>query len=98
MRFLAATLLLLVLLLQYRLWVGQGGMREVWRLRTEISEQRRQNDQLRERNRTLAAEVIDLKKGTTALEERARNDLGMVGNGETFYQVATSKPDPAGKK
>jgi len=87
MKFLAAGLLLLLVLLQYRLWLGEGGMREVAQLRGEISAQREENAVLRERNRTLAAEVQDLKKGTTAIEERARTDLGMIGQGETFYQV-----------
>ena len=91
MKFLAAALLLLLVLLQYRLWLGEGGMREVNRLRGEISQQREENDKLKERNRTLAAEVQDLKKGTTAIEERARTDLGMVGKSETFYQVVTPK-------
>jgi cell division protein FtsB len=87
MKFLLAGLVVLVLLLQYRMWLGDGGMREVARLRNEITQQRDENTSLRERNRTLAAEVQDLKKGTTAIEERARTDLGMVGQGETFYQV-----------
>lgn len=91
MKFLAAGLLVLLVLLQYRMWLGDGGMREVTRLRGEIEQQRTQNDSLRERNRTLAAEVQDLKKGTTAIEERARTDLGMVGQGETFFQVVTPK-------
>ncbi|MET0224818.1 MAG: cell division protein FtsB [Dokdonella sp.] len=77
--------------MQYRLWLGEGGMREVSRLRAEIETQRGENQQLKERNRTLAAEVQDLKKGTTAIEERARTDLGMVGSGETFYQVVAPK-------
>jgi cell division protein FtsB len=87
MRYLATGLLVLLVLLQYRLWLGEGGMREVTRLRAEIGMQRGENQQLKDRNRTLAAEVQDLKKGTTAIEERARTDLGMVGPGETFYQV-----------
>jgi cell division protein FtsB len=87
MKFLLAGLVVLLLLLQYRMWLGDGGMREVARLRNEITQQRDENTSLRERNRTLAAEVQDLKKGTTAIEERARTDLGMVGQGETFYQV-----------
>ncbi len=90
MKILAAVLVVLALVLQYRFWAGEGGMREVWQLRGEISKQKDENDQLRERNRTLAAEVQDLKKGTTAVEERARTDLGMVGAGETFYQVVPS--------
>jgi cell division protein FtsB len=96
----AAVLVTLVVLLQYRFWAGDGGMREVWQLRGEIAKQKQENDDLRERNRTLAAEVQDLKKGTTAVEERARTDLGMIGAGETFYQVVTtdgSKPATAEK-
>jgi cell division protein FtsB len=92
MKFLAAGLVIVLVLLQYRLWLGDGGMREVHRLRAEIEVQREQNRELKERNRTLAAEVQDLKKGTVAIEERARTDLGMVGRGETFYQVVTPKP------
>ncbi len=101
MKYLAAALLTIVLLLQYRLWLGSGGVREVKRLRSEIEQQRAANDLLRERNRTLSAEVIDLKKGTTAIEERARTDLGMVGDKETFYQVIApkheAKPSEPGK-
>jgi len=91
MKYLAAGLLVLLVLLQYRLWLGEGGMREVTSLRAEIDTQREENQQLKERNRTLAAEVQDLKKGTIAIEERARTDLGMVGTGETFYQVVSPK-------
>lgn len=89
MKLLAAGLLILLVLLQYRLWFGDGSVREVAQLQTEISAQEDQNARLRERNRTLAAEVQDLKKGTTAIEERARTDLGMVGKSETFYQVVS---------
>ncbi|HKU15793.1 MAG TPA: cell division protein FtsB [Steroidobacteraceae bacterium] len=95
MKFIAAALLILLALLQYRLWLGDGSVREVSRLKTEISAQEEQNARLRERNRTLAAEVQDLKKGTTAIEERARTDLGMVGKSETFYQVVSPKSPPA---
>jgi len=91
MKYLAAASLVLLVLLQYRLWLGDGGMREVVRLRDEIEVQRTENESLRERNRTLTAEVQDLKKGTVAIEERARTDLGMVGQGETFYQVVPPK-------
>lgn len=89
MRALAAVLIALVLLLQYRLWVAEGGMREVWRLRDEVAAQQEENARLQERNRTLVAEVQDLKKGKAAIEERARSDLGMVGRDETFFQVVS---------
>jgi cell division protein FtsB len=92
MKFVLAGLVLLLALLQYRLWLSEDGMREVRRLRADITEQRKENAALRERNRTLAAEVQDLKKGTTAIEERARTDLGMIGKSETFYQVVTPRP------
>ncbi len=91
MKYLAAALLVLLVLVQYRLWFGEGGMREVGDLRAEIATQRKENQLLRERNRTLAAEVQDLKKGTVAIEERARTDLGMIGKSETFYQVVTDE-------
>jgi cell division protein FtsB len=88
MRIIALLLLVMILALQYRLWMADGGMREVWRLRKEVATQVEENSKLKERNRNLAAEVLDLKKGKAAIEERARADLGMVGANETFFQVA----------
>jgi len=96
LRVLAVLLISLVLAMQYRLWIADGGMREVWRLRKEVATQRDENTKLNERNRTLAAEVQDLKKGKSAIEERARTDLGMVGGNETFFQVAPDTAGPAG--
>jgi cell division protein FtsB len=90
-RIAAGVLLVIALLLQWRLWASDSGMREVWRLREEVTTQQGENQALQERNRTLAAEVQDLKKGKTAIEERARTDLGMVGSNETFYQVMPDK-------
>lgn len=94
MKFIAAALLVVLVLLQYRLWLGDGSVREVLRLQDQITAQEEQNARLGERNRTLAAEVQDLKKGMTAIEERARTDLGMVGKGETFYQVVAPEDSP----
>jgi len=87
MRLLIAFLILLVLLLQYRLWVGPGSLAEVNNLKQEISAQREELVELRERNRALQAEVEDLRSGQSAIEERARSELGMVKDGEIFYQV-----------
>jgi cell division protein FtsB len=96
MRIFAAILSLAVVLLQYRVWVSDHGVREVSRLVAAVNEQASANLEQRERNRQLVAEVNDLKGGLTALEERARSDLGMVGNSETFYQVVTTAtPVPA---
>ena len=80
-------LLTLLLGLQYPLWLGNGNLINVWRLKQEIREQKEQNTRLQERNRALTAEVLDLKQGQAAIEERARSELGMVKKDETFYQV-----------
>ncbi len=90
MKWLVGMLGVALLLLQYRLWLSPDGVQSVWQLRTAERAQQDQNAVLSERNRQLAAEVRDLKKGYAALEERARNDLGMIGNNETFYQVVPS--------
>jgi cell division protein FtsB len=97
MRIFAAILGLAVVLLQYRVWVSDHGVREVSRLTAAVEAQAAANVEQRERNRQLVAEVNDLKEGgLTALEERARSELGMVGNSETFYQVVTAAtPAPA---
>ncbi len=87
MRLLIGILVLLFLLLQYRLWVGEGSLAEVNNLRHEIQNQRSELARLRARNRALQAEVDDLREGMEAIEERARNELGMVKPGEVFYQV-----------
>jgi cell division protein FtsB len=96
MKWLAGMLGVALLLLQYRLWLSPDGMQNVWQLRTAEHAQQDQNAALSERNRQLAAEVRDLKQGYAALEERARNDLGMIGNNETFYQVVPASSGSAG--
>src|ERR1043166_7357588 len=75
-----------LLVLQYPLWFGSGGVFAVWQLKHEIAVQRTENTKLKERNAALGAEVDDLKQGSAAIEERARTELGMVKKGETFYQ------------
>jgi cell division protein FtsB len=96
MRIFAVILAVALVLLQYRLWLSDQGMREVTRLQAAVQTQEAVNRVQRERNRQLAAEVADLKGGMTALEERARSELGMVGNSETFYQVVSAAtPVPA---
>jgi cell division protein FtsB len=92
MKWLGAALVVVVVLLQYRIWLSEDGVRELDRLQSAVAMQRTENDQLAERNRQLAAEVRDLKNGMQALEERARSDLGMVAGNETFYQVVPPRP------
>lgn len=96
-RWLAIGLLLLAVGLQVRLWVGAGGMPDVWRLRERVEAQRAENATLVERNRALAADVADLKEGREAVEERARSELGMVRPAEIFYQVVEKPGASDGK-
>lgn len=87
MKWLAGIFLVLLLLLQYSLWLGNGGLLRVWQLNQAVEEQKTENTRLKERNKALEAEVRDLKKGLEAIEERARTDLGMIKKDETFFQV-----------
>jgi cell division protein FtsB len=73
--------------LQAELWFSDDGYRKTLKLRTAVADQRDLNETLRDRNAALDAEVVNLKQGQDAAEERARTDLGMIGKAETFYQV-----------
>jgi len=81
------TLGIVALTLHGQLWLSDNGYQKTGELRVAVAEQRRQNQDLRDRNAALDAEVINLKQGVEAAEERARTDLGMIGPKETFYQV-----------
>ena len=96
MRFLAFALVLLIALIQNPLWFGKGGWLRVWELDNQVEAQRETNAQLAVRNAALDAEVLDLKQGYDAIEERARSDLGMVKQDELFFQILQSVPAPAG--
>ena len=96
MRFLAFALVLLIALIQNPLWFGKGGWLRVWELDNQVDAQRETNAQLAARNVALDAEVLDLKQGYDAIEERARSDLGMVKQDELFFQILQSVPAPAG--
>ncbi len=73
--------------MQAKLWLSDDGYRKTRKLRSAVAEQRQQNQSLKERNIALEAEVLNLKNGHEAAEERARTDLGLIGHRETFYQV-----------
>lgn len=77
----------LIALLQYPLWLGKGSWLRVWDLNQKIDVQSQKNNSLKARNETLNAEVLDLKSGRAAIEERARSELGMIKSDEVFYQV-----------
>jgi cell division protein FtsB len=87
LRWVLFVLVVVLAALQYRLWVGEGSLGEITVLRREIREQQVELERLRERNRALQAEVEDLKRGLGAIEERARSEMGMVREGEVFYQI-----------
>ncbi len=93
LRWVALVLLVLLVALQVQLWTGHGGMRDLWRLKGSVAEQKKANEALRKRNEILSAEVEDLKHGSEAIEERARSELGLIKPGETFIQVV----EPEGK-
>jgi len=84
---LALLLLLLLIWLQYKIWLQHGGIPEVLQLEHEKAKVSTQITRLKERNQSLEAEVQDLKKGRAAIEERARSELGMIKKGEVYYQV-----------
>lgn len=87
MKALVAGLIVLLVFLQYKLWLGEGSLNEIWQLHQAIDAQTRENATLKERNAALDAEVKDLKHGLDAIEERARAELGMIKKDETFYRI-----------
>jgi cell division protein FtsB len=75
------------LILQLKLWFGEGGIMAVHQIKASVAEQYQKNQELKQRNSVLEAEVLDLKTGKAAIEERARLDLGMIKQDETFYLI-----------
>ena len=93
MKILIAILILLLVALQYRLWFGDGSLSEVVQLSRELELQKQRLRELEERNRILEAQVLDLQNGLDAFEEKARNDLGMIKQGETFIQLSPEESE-----
>lgn len=87
-------LMVVLLALQYRLWVGEGSLAEVATLKRQLATQRAALHQLQERNATLQAEVDDLKQGLAAIEARARSELGLIREGETYFQLLEPEKGP----
>jgi len=96
MRFLALALVLLIALIQNPLWFGKGGWLRVWELDRQVDAQRDTNTELAARNAALDAEVLDLKQGYDAIEERARSDLGMVKQDEVLFRILQPASASAG--
>jgi cell division protein FtsB len=82
-----AFLLLLLVLIHYGLWAGQSSLGVYFELKQSVSQQTQENERNKARNDVLYAEINDLRNGREAIEERARNDLGMIREGEVFYRV-----------
>jgi len=91
MKILIGVLIVLFIGLQYKLWLGDGSLSEVVQLSRELETQKLKLRELEERNRILEAQVVDLQNGLDAFEEKARNDLGMIKQGETFIQLIPGK-------
>ncbi len=87
MKLLIIILIVLIGHLQYRLWLGDGSIKEIQAYQLQLDELKEQVEEKRQRNEALYAEVEDLRQGQEALEERARDELGMIREGETFFQV-----------
>lgn len=95
MRLLLLGLFLLLLTLQYRLWFAEGSLAERARLREEVSRQEALNAELRARNQVIEREVVELKSGQEGLEQRAREQLGLIREGEVYYQFLPEAETPA---
>ena len=97
MKIIALVLLALLFWLQYKIWLQDGGIPEILQLEQEIEQVQGEVKALKERNASLDAEVKDLKKGFDAIEERARSEMGMLKEGEVYYQVIEPKKEDSSK-
>lgn len=95
-RGLIVVLVLAIAWLQVRLWVGKGSFAEVRRLDARVKREQVANEVKAQRNKVLRAEVVDLKTGLAAIEEKARDELGLVKQGETFFLIV-DRQQPGGK-
>ena len=98
LQLLAVTLIAALVFLHYLLWIDENGVRQTHTLRIGIQAQTGENAELAERNRALAAEIDDLKRGLMAIEERARSDMGMIRPDETFYRLLEKSQPPTSNK
>ncbi|XQW84109.1 cell division protein FtsB [Thalassotalea piscium] len=93
MRMLTSVLLVFFVLLQYRLWFGKNSVPDYLALENEVVRQKLDNEKLIQRNKLLYADTDDLKSGLEAIEERARNELGMIKEGETFFRIIPNRQE-----
>jgi cell division protein FtsB len=91
LKVLTLILIVLIVLLQYPLWLGKGSWLKVWEIDQQVTRQHEINQKLQMRNAALDAEVRDLKQGHEAIEERARSELGMIKQNEIFFHIVNEK-------
>lgn len=91
MRLLKLVFIVALIALQYRLWVGKNSLPDYWHLRSDVQRQAETNTRLKQRNQVLVADIADLRDGQVALEERARNELGLIKRDETFFRLVPIK-------
>ncbi|MDP7592506.1 MAG: cell division protein FtsB [Litorilituus sp.] len=91
MRAFTVLMLVILILLQYRLWFGKNSVPDYFALQEEVTRQQAANEKLKQRNKLLYADTDDLKLGSEAIEERARNELGMIKENETFFRIIPAK-------
>jgi cell division protein FtsB len=94
LKILIAVLIVIFIALQYRLWVGEGSFADISRLQQQVSVQETENAELEERNAILVNEVEELQSGMDAVEEHARNELGLIEEGETFFLILEQEESP----
>ncbi len=87
MKIIIAIIILLIIHFQYRIWIGDGSVAQIDAYQQRLDELKKQAEEKRQRNEALYAEVLDLRKGQEAIEERARDELGMIKEDETFFHV-----------
>ncbi|GAA0854289.1 cell division protein FtsB [Aliiglaciecola litoralis] len=87
MKWITLVLVSLLFLLQYRLWFGKNSIPDYIAYQQQVAEQKKHNSGLKQRNSLLIADIKDLKLGVQAMEERARNELGLIKQGETFFRI-----------
>jgi cell division protein FtsB len=87
MKILIPIIILLIIHFQYRIWIGDGSVAEIDAYQQRLDDLKKQVEEKRQRNEALYAEVLDLRKGQEAIEERARDELGMIKEDETFFHV-----------
>ena len=94
MKWLLGVLIILLVVLQYRLWIGEGSLAHAHRLENEVKLQKAENERMQERNRIMDVEVEELKTGLDTIEERARNDIGLIKKDETFFMIMDDNQQP----